>query len=410
MDIKDFAFRNSSEWIEYSHNRYLPLEDIRRRLATTGEEWKSLEHQFAQTRKVQSIPLVLRTIDKVFWYFEADCIRQKLSQVERLGTHIYDKIVSQKTFEQEFNLNASIEEAITSAIYEGANTTRSKARQFIAENRPPRDKAEQMLINNYQAMQWIKENHQQQVTKDVILKVHAIVTKKTLEGNDVNYSGKFRDDVVYIGNHEGVNHKLIERSLDEAIAETTQNRRFLHPLIKGVLLHYLIAYIHPFFDGNGRTARTMFYFKSIRNHLNFVELLSISAHLKEHGRRYERAFENAVIHDGDLTYFVDFALDSLLAALKVVEQKVTYLQSVWRLKERFKLSDPQVMLLQRLALNKFRRVTIDEHAKNTERSHEMARLELKELVKHGLLIEQHKAKKFTYVIDSKHLKKLVFET
>jgi Fic family protein len=379
------------------------MEEIRHRLQLRGPAWSKLAEKILQTRQSQALLFQLPSIDQVFWYFEADCIRQKLSEVERLGTKLYDGIHNSKTFEKDFILDAAVEEAITSAIYEGANTTRAQARQFMAEKRSPANKAEQMLANNYAALEWLRNHLEQEVSRDLILKVHAIVTQNTMEGDDVHYSGKFRDDVVFVGPHEGVKHGKIEKAIDEAIQETTKNERFIHPLIRGILLHYLIAYIHPFFDGNGRTARTMFYFKAMRNGLNFVELL------KEYGKRYERSFENAVEHEGDMTYFVDFALDSLLAALTLVEEKVTYLQKLWKLAEKYGLTEHQILLLQRLALNKFRRMGIEEYAETTQRSHEMARLELKSLLKLEFLQESKLGRKLYYTVNAKLLKQRVSE-
>ena len=406
---EDFQFRNSPEWIEYSHQRYLPLDEIRHRLKLRGPKWDKLCTTIAETRKAQSLPIFLPSINRVFWYFEADCIRQKISQIERLGTVLFDKIHNAPSFEKDFIVDAAEEEAITSAIHEGANTTRGRARQFIAQRRSPKDKAERMVINNYEALEWIKKNRDQEVSLATVLRLHAIVTRGTLEGDDVNYSGKFRDDTIYVGKHQGIEHKLIRSTLHDVINATTQNPRFIHPLIRGILLHYLVAFVHPFFDGNGRTARALFYFKCIKNDLSFVELLSISANLKEQGGRYIRAFENAVTHDGDTTYFVDFALDSLLEGLQIVNEKVIFLTKVSSLRTSLDLSDHQVRLLQRLALNKFRNMTTDEYATDTSRSHEMARIELKELVKKDLLQEQKIGKKNVYLIRASRLKQLVSE-
>jgi Fic family protein len=405
--IEDYQFRNSDSWLKYSHERYLPLEDIRHRLGVQGEEWEKLRSTFQQVRKSQAIVFQFKSLNKVFWYFEADCIRKKLSDIEKLGIQLYDKIHSSRTFESEFIVNAAVEEAITSAIYEGANSTRAKARQLIAEGRTPADKDEYMIFNNYEAMRWIKKTSASQITLDMILQLHTIVTRNTMSGNDVHYSGKFRDDRVFIGPHEGIEHNLIEPALQEALDQTTNNRRFIHPLLRGILLHYFVAYIHPFFDGNGRTARGLFYYKAIRNELNFVELLSISAHLKEHGKRYERAYENAVEHQLDMTYFVDFALDSLLYALKKVDQKVKFLINIQVLKRHFGLNDNNIALLQRMSLHKFRHVTIEEYAKDIDRSHELARLDLKKLTELNLLLEKKIGKKLAYLVNSDLLKKTV---
>ncbi len=405
----DFQFRNDPIWIKYSHERYLPLEDIRHRVGLDGqgESWKQLSKRIEDTRKLQSLPLAIPSIDALFWYFEADCIRKKVSEVERMGIEIYDKIHSSRTFEEDFFLNAKIEEAVTSAIYEGANTTRTKAKQLIAEKRQPRDRAEQMLINNLRALEWIKEHKDSPLNIDALLTMHTIVTQGTMEGDLVNYVGRFRDDVVYIGKHTGIEHGLIEMALRESILQCTQNPRFIHPLVQGILLHYFVAYIHPFFDGNGRTARTVFYFNGIKRDLKFLEMLSISADLKRHGKRYERSFENAVSHEGDVTYFVDFSLDSLKVALEEVSRKIDFLQNIWALKERFNLSDAQVILLQKLALQKYRKMTIREYADDIKKTHEMARQLLKRLVEHDLLIEGRKGKTLIYQINSKHLKKLL---
>src|SRR5690606_33714731 len=106
------------------------------------------------------------------------------------------------------------------------------------------------------------------------------------------------------------------------------------------------------------TARTLFYFKAMKNGLKFVELLSVSAHLKEHGKKYEKSFDLVKEHDLDMTYFVDFCLDSLIAALGKVEIKVNYLVKINKLIDAEDLNTNQVSLLQRMALNKYREITI----------------------------------------------------
>lgn len=223
--------------------------------------------------------------------------------------------------------------------------------------RLPKNKDDWMLLNNFEAMLWIKKNHDKELSLSVLKEIHAIVTKNTLNEDDVNFSGKFRNDQVFIYKgpelkHEGVKYERVELALNEAITLTTKHSRYFPSLLKGILLHYLIAYIHPFFDGNGRTARTLFYFKAIRNNLRFVEILSISAYLKTQGKQYENSFEKAVKNQLDLTYFIDFNLDALKTALERVSEKVEYLLKINNLKMKMILTDQQVGLLQRLALTK----------------------------------------------------------
>lgn len=411
---EDFEFLNSEPWLKYTHHRYLNSEEIKRRIYGTGSTkgWNELWQRISLSRKHGAIPISIPSIGMDFWYFPSDSLQKKIIEIEQLGTLLYDKIV-EAAFKSEFLADAAIEEAITSAIYEGANTTRAQAKQLIESGKRPVTKDDWMLLNNFEAMNWIKDHSEEKVTVNLILKIHQIVSKNTLESVDANYSGKFRDDKVFVRNtsgaavHEGVSYLKIPKAIEEAINVTTNNPRYLHPLIKGTLLHYLIAYIHPFFDGNGRTARTMFYFKSMKHDLKFVELLSISAHLKNSGNMYERVFTVIKDHDWDLTYFIDYCLESLLAALKIVDGKVSYLVRINTLKDQYELNENQIGLLQRLALNKYRNITIESYAEEILKSREVARKELKALVSSGLVVERKVGKKFVYQVDSKFLKESV---
>lgn len=414
MSTRDeFDFLNSDVWIKYTQDRYAPLDDIKYRLEKLGiskKDWPVLNKKIQQFRKIGSIPLFIKSIDKNFWYFPSDSLTRKVHEIETLGTSLFDKIDNHSTFKREFITNAAVEEAITSAIYEGANSTRSKAKALIASGEKPKNKDEHMLVNNYWAMNWIKDNSNIPVSLELILRIHEIVSNNTLEGDDANFCGKFRNDAVYVGSHQGINHQKVEEVLNEAVELTTNHPRFLHGIIKGTLLHYFIAYIHPFFDGNGRTARTLFYFKAIKNNLKFVELLSVSANLKEHGKRYEKTFDLVKEHDLDITYFIDFCLDSLLASLKNVKKKVSYLIHISNLIDSIGINSNQVSLLQRMALNKYHAISIEEYAEGIKKSREVARKELKGLLEKNLLKEEKKGKKFVYFVENKNLRDQVAAT
>jgi len=407
----EFEFLNSKIWLDYTQVAYRSLDEIKYRLTqqkALPKDWEELKNNISAHRKIGAVPLFLPSIEKKFWFYPSDSITRKINEIERIGMELYSRINQQPDFKQDFYLNSTIEEAITSAIYEGAHTTRAQAKQVIASNQAPQNKDEWMLINNYHAMEWVHGHRDQAVTEEVILELHKIVTQNTLEGDDSNFSGRFRNGKVFVGTvHEGIEHTLIRQAIEESLEITGKNPRYIHPLLKGILLHYFIAYIHPFFDGNGRTARALFYFKSMRNKLDYVQLLSISAYLKEHGQRYEKAFQKVVENDDDVTYFVDFCLDSIQSALLIVSNKVDYLLRVNRLKALLNLTANQIGLLQRLALHRFRTVSIEDYASQIKMSREVARQELKRLYDLKLLKETKAGKKLVYGIDKAQLEKLI---
>jgi Fic family protein len=407
-----FDFLNSSLWINYTQQRYLTPDEIKYRLQQQGKsqaDWPSMSKEIVATRKTGSITLFFRSIEPKFWFYPADVIHKKINDIEKLGKDLFDQINKNASFKNEFLLDSAIEEAITSAIYEGAHSTRAQAEQLIASGQRPKNKDEWMLINNFNAMKWVKDNQHSELSNDVIRRLHQIVTENTLDGDDVNFQGKFRNDTVFVGPHEGIAHDKIETALNEMIQLATNSPRYFHPLLKGILVHYFMGYIHPFFDGNGRTARALFYFKSIRNQLNYIELLSVSAYLRVHGKQYENSFVKVKENEFDLTYFIDFCLDSILSALQEVSRKVNYLLKMTDLKDRFELSQTQIGLLQRMALHKFRTIDIEEYAQRISKSREFARQELKHLLELNLVSEIKVSKKLVYKVNAEKLKNLYKE-
>lgn len=407
--MNKFEFLNSDLWLNYTQKRYLTPEEIKHRLkqqGTSEPKWPSIMKEIIIARKTSSITLFFKSIEPKFWFYPADVIHKKIDEIDRLGKDLYEQINKYASFKTEFLLDSAIEEAITSAIFEGAHSTRAQAEQLIASGERPKNKNEWMLINNFKAMRWVKESQSSPLTKNVILNLHKIITERTHDGDDINFQGKFRNDKVFVGPHEGINYAKIDKALDEMISVTMNNPRYFHPILKGILIHYFIGYIHPFFDGNGRTARALFYFKSIKNKLNYVELLSVSAYLRTHGKQYEKSFEKVKDNEYDLTYFIDFCLDSICSALKEVSRKVDYLLRMTDLKERFQLSQTQVGLMQRMALHKFRTIDSQEYAMQISKSREFARQELKHLLDLNLVSEIKISKKLVYKVNADKLKDL----
>lgn len=412
---KIFEFLNSAGWVAHTHQQYRTPEEILYRLRSENlerAEQIKLQEEIILHRKMNAIPFFIETLDKKFWFFPSDSILQKAQDIEKLGNQLHQKITENPDFKEEFMRDSKVEEAITSAIYEGANSTRAKAQELIESGNAPKNKDEWMLINNFHAMNWIKNNLDKPLTHELVLDLHRIVTQNTHEGDDANFSGKFRNDTVYVRSNGGVKHEgipfaKINPTLNEVVRLTTQHPRYFPKIIRGMLIHYFIAYIHPFFDGNGRTARALFYFKSMKNNLNFVELLSVSAYLKNNGRQYEKSFDKVIDNGLDMTYFIDFNLDALLEAIRIVEKKVIYLTSIPKLKNVLNVSNTQIGLLQRLSLNKFRMVSIEDYAAQMKKSREISRQELKELSDLNLIEETKLGKKFVYKVMKSNLDKIL---
>ena len=102
---------------------------------------------------------------------------------------------------------------------------------------------------------------------------------------------------------------------------------FIHPIIKAIILHFMVGYIHPFGDGNGRTARALFYWSMLRSGYWLFEYVSISKLIQEKRNAYDTAFIYTETDDFDLTYFIYNQVEIIIkaiAALKThIERKKT---------------------------------------------------------------------------------------
>ncbi len=226
-------------------------------------------------------------------------------------------------------ISSLMEEAIASSQLEGAVTTREVAKAMLRTKRKPTNHSEKMIINNYSTIQEILLLKQEKLTPEIIKKLHRIISKGTLD--DSTNEGKFRtnDDVKVVDVtgevfYDPPSHTDIEELMADfcEFANSDKDNNFIHPIIRGVILHFLIGYIHPFVDGNGRAARAIFYWYLISRGYWLVEFLSISRIIVKSPSQYAKAYLFTEYDENDLTYFIDFNLKSMDLALKSLKEYV----------------------------------------------------------------------------------------
>lgn len=291
-----------------------------------------------------------------------------------------------------------IEEAITSSQLEGAATTRRVAKEMIRRNRKPRDNSERMILNNYLTMKRIGELKHEPLTKKLVFEIFNLITKDTLtDPSTVNRFRKDEEKIVVGDDYGSVFHvpppadQLEERlaaMCDFANGKTP--KEFIHPVIRSIMLHFWLAYDHPFVDGNGRTARALFYWSMLRHGYWLCEFISISNIIHKAPTRYGRAFLYTETDDNDLTYFIDFHLKVLKRALQelhsYIERKTRELHDLERSLHGIELfNQRQRALISHALRHPGYRYTIESHQTSHNVSHRTARLDLIDLKNRGLL-------------------------
>ncbi|WP_165313882.1 Fic family protein [Vibrio ziniensis] len=229
--------------------------------------------------------------------------------------------------------NLMMEEAITSSQLEGASTTRKVAKEMLETNRTPKDISEQMIFNNYLLMKRAVSLKDKPLTIDLILELHEIATFQAIDNGAM--SGELRENnditVANIYNevaHTPPCHSTLRDRLNALcdFANESPNEdgsaEFIHPIVKAIILHFMIGYIHPFGDGNGRTARALFYWFMLKSGYWLFEYVSISKLIQEKRSEYDTAFLYTETDDFDLTYFIYHQVDIVARAVNSLHEYI----------------------------------------------------------------------------------------
>ena len=309
-----------------------------------------------------------------------------------------------------FIIDSLIEEAITSSQLEGASTTRAAAKDMLRAGRRPRDRSERMIHNNYRAMEAVRRIRSEALALPEVLRLHAMLTDDTLD--DPEAAGRIQrpgDERVRVVDHrdQRVLHtpppaeELPERlaaMIRFANREADEDGGFLHPVIRAIVLHFWLAYEHPFEDGNGRTARALFYWSMLHHDYWMFEFISISRQLVQAPARYARAFLHTETDGNDLTYFIVHQIGVILRALDDldtwIERKIGETREVERiLKGSTSLNHRQLALLAHALRHPDTACTIREHRTSHGVAYATARADLLRLAELGLLDQRRIGKK-----------------
>lgn len=344
-----------------------------------------------------------------------DSMQQKLHEFDmNLGGTLGSSQFIPQEEKNRYLINSIMEEAIASSQLEGASTTRRIAKEMLRTARKPKNKSEKMIMNNYLTAKMIKDSDVKKLTPQFMLEIHKNITKGTLD--DKNYEGKFRDsdDVVVVDgatgeiSHNPPRHELIDKLIEDVCEFANKpSNYFMHPIIKASILHFLVGYIHPFVDGNGRTARSIFYWYLIKEGYWIIEFMSISRIIIKSPSQYSRAYIYTETDENDLTYFLNYQIKTMDIALRelksYISRKMKEKETLFRIIDKIEgINMRQANVIKILYQDEKKRLTIKELQETFNIVYETARkdlldLEKREFIERRLLGKQ----KFIFVRSNK---------
>ena len=398
LPLIDFLARAGGPTVD---GEYVHWDKLRRLTPPAGlnhEQWW-MAIKLSRQAQYRTLPLT-DTSGEPFVYMLPDRVLESLHRIDghASGWTVAPDEMSLRRTGDRFIVSSLIEEAISSSQLEGASTARAIAANMIRNGRKPRDVHERMILNNFRAMNEIRKIGDGPMTLSALLDLHRTLTANTLD--ELRDEGRIQapgDSRVGVYDNDGhILHapppaELLPLRLDAMFRFANEDAgAFVHPVVRAIVLHFWLAYEHPFQDGNGRAARSLFYWCMMRRGYWPFEFISISRLLLNAPARYGRAFLETESDGNDLTYFISHQIDVIQRALDdfrvYVEKKLNDAREIERkLKRHAGLNHRQSALLAHAFRHPDAEYTVRSHRMSHNVANATARTDLLRLVESGLL-------------------------
>ena len=378
-------------------DRYLTREEIAYRLPVSipiSQFWPSMD----QARRNTSIALPLKTQGgENFRFVVNSTIEVQCDAVAAMArrSHLLDSLPA------EIMEDATIDEAVWSSVIEGAFTSRAEAAKIIRQNKQPVNRSEQMVKNNYQAMLYVLEHLEDPITAQTLIDIAQIVTQNA---SDETVEG-FRTVPVYVTGREGVIYtppaaEQVPAMMDDLLNFIQSSE--LHPLFKACIAHFYFVYVHPFTDGNGRTARALSYMMLLRTGYDFFRYFSVSGLIAEERNSYYKSMRHVEASGNDMTYFIDYYSAMLARSVDRMEKHLfrhVLAERIMRsIEASGQLNDRQLKGVRWLLEGDSDSITVDAWKKKYKTATETARQDLLMLCETGILTRTMDGRRALFVI------------
>lgn len=267
-------------------------------------------------------------------------------------------------------------------------------------------KAQQEVLNYLRILEDIEKYQEQgKINEKIILKLHKGITRDTLDNPEDE--GRYRELQVYVGNRLTGEVIFMPPSPEEVPVlmseflewlNSSESSR-LNPAIIAGISHYEFVRIHPFVDGNGRTARTLATLILYLKEFDIKKFFTLDDYYDSDRMAYYRVLKSVNPETLDLTDWLEYFTEGVLLSISKVKEKVLQLSIEKHKKEaigQVALTEKQTKLIEYIISNG--RITSGEIQKMYKISRPAAYKEIKKLIELNLIETKGTGKAIYYVI------------
>lgn len=290
--------------------------------------YKDFEHYHdiytARFQDPDAVHLDIKIGENYAFYLETSEVLHKIISIREMEKQL---VILRKSLPgvalRQFSLRCLIDEIVVTNDIEGVSSTRRDISDILDNaEKSDRKKRFRGLVQKYLLLNDSSNPASLSTCQDIRNIYDELVSEEIREDDPDNLpDGKiFRHEIVYVYSDT---QKIIHTGLyPETMIEDTMeksldflNDETIHPIVRISIFHYLFGYIHPFYDGNGRTSRFISSYL-ISQKIDPLLGYRLSATIKENTAGYYKAFKtcNDPRNLGDLTPFLLFFLNIIQTA------------------------------------------------------------------------------------------------
>ena len=220
----------------------------------------------------------------------------------------------------DYSLTAIEDEIVSTLSIEQIDTSRESVRNVLS-GFAPQNEAENRIAGMKKGFEFIADKNNR-ITAETVRYLYEIMVNPFLEDEKDRLSANqlYRTGAVHIVNqtrnvnvHDGMAHNKLSYHMDELFA-FIQTQDSMNDLHKAAAIHYYFAYLHPYFDGNGRMARMIHLWYLLQQGYSASLFLPFSSIIQKTKQDYYKAFdytEKNVLISGrlDITPFLSYFAD-----------------------------------------------------------------------------------------------------
>lgn len=217
-----------------------------------------------------------------------------------------------------YGIKAAEDEIIATSAIESIDFSRDSVRNIL-KGMAPNDEQENRILGIKKGLEFIADTSNK-INEENLFKLYMMSAGDFVSEDDKLLEGNlYRHDTVYVVGedvaHSGVDFRKVPE-LMKSLIDFINDDDNINDLIKATIIHFYIAYIHPYFDGNGRTARLVHLWFLIQKGYQSALFIPFSSQIEKSRKAYYDAFtaveENKKLSGKiDVTPFVMYFINNV---------------------------------------------------------------------------------------------------